>query len=63
MICVCTVLLMGERLRLWVLDRALDARAGMPVGVRLVVVWECVCCVRAEKEKKLCACLLRGGWS
>ena len=46
-------------MRLCVFDVALDARGCMPM--RLMVVWDCVCCVRAEKEKELWACLLSGG--
>ncbi len=45
-------------MRLCVFDVALDARACLPVGMGLVVVWACVCCVRAETAKRLCACLL-----
>ena len=48
-------------MRLCVFDVALDARACLPVGMGLVVVWACVCCVRAETAKRLCACLLSGG--
>jgi len=55
---LCVVCAADERMRLCVFDVALDARACLPVGMGLVVVWACVCCVRAETAKRLCACLL-----